>query len=149
MLACAAAAFLTGCASGPLDAARSFASVQRLPPVTALEGQKPSDQDWDIKDCQAEAGYQTNYSPTDSPLANIFQTLFFWGTTGAALGGTIDGFPAVVDTSTASAGLIAGASAGGATGAALSISGQSRYERAWTACMRAKGYAIVDPGPKP
>ena len=147
--ALAAAALLAGCATSPIDAARSFASVQRLPAVTALEGQKPSDQDWDIKDCQAEAGYQTNYSPTDSPLANIFQKLFFWGTTGAAVGGTIDGFPMIVDQSTASAGLIAGASAGGATGAALSISGQSRYERAWVACMRAKGYAVVDPGPKP
>ena len=79
-----------------------------------------------MKDCQAEAGYTTHYSPTDSPLGNLFQKVFFWGTAGAALGGTIDGFPVIVDASTASAGLIAGASAGGVTGAALSASGQSR-----------------------
>ena len=50
-----------------------------------------------MKDCQAEAGYRTHYSPTDSPLGNLFQKLFFWGTAGAALGGTIDGFPGIVD----------------------------------------------------
>jgi hypothetical protein len=137
-----AALVAAGCASSPIDAARSFASVHPLPSVTALDEQKPSDQEWDVKDCQAEAGYRTNYSPTDSPLANIFQKLFFWGTAGAAVGGTIDGFPTIVDQSTASTGLIVGASTGGATGAALSIGGQSSYERAWAACMRAKGYAV-------
>jgi hypothetical protein len=137
-----AALLAAGCASSPIDAARSFASVQPLPSVTALDGQKASDQEWDIKDCQAEAGYRTNYSPTDSPMANLFQKLFFWGTAGAAVGGTIDGFPYIVDQSTASTGLLVGASTGGATGAALSIGGQSHYERAWAACMRAKGYGV-------
>ena len=138
----AAAALLTGCASGTLESARSLGSVMRLPSVVALEGQTRSDQEWDVKDCQAEAGYRTHYSPTDSPLGNLFQKVFFWGTAGAALGGTIDGFPAIVGESTASTGLLAGASAGGATGAALSVSGQSRYERAWAACVRARGYAL-------
>lgn len=141
-LAFGAALVAAGCASSAIDSARSFASVQPLPSVTALEGQKASDQEWDVKDCQAEAGYRTSYSPTDSPLANIFQKLFFWGTAGAAVGGTIDGFPTIVDQSTASTGLIVGASTGGATGAALSIGGPSRYERAWAACMRAKGYGV-------
>jgi hypothetical protein len=75
-------------------------------------------------------------------MANLFQKLFFWGTAGAAVGGTIDGFPTIVDQSTASTGLLVGASTGGATGGALSIGGQSRYERAWAACMRAKGYGV-------
>ena len=148
VIAVAAAALLAGCASGTLESVRSLGSVTRLPSVVALEGQSPSDQKWDVKDCQAEAGYKTHYSPTDSPLGNVFQKLFFWGTAGAALGGTINGFPGIVDASTASTGLIAGASAGGATGAALSVSGQSRYERAWAACVRARGYAI-DPGAMP
>jgi hypothetical protein len=142
VIAVAAAALLAGCASGTLESVRSLGSVTRLPSVVALEGQSPSDQEWDVKDCQAEAGYATNYSPTDSPVGNVFQKLFFWGTAGAALGGTINGFPGIVDASTPSAGLIAGASAGGVTGAALSVSGQSRYERAWAACVRARGYAI-------
>jgi hypothetical protein len=143
VIAVAAAALLAGCASGTtLESVRSLGSVTRLPSVVALEGQSPSDREWDVKDCQAEAGYTTHYSPTDSPLGNVFQKLFFWGTAGAALGGTIDGFPGIVDASTASAGLIAGASAGGVTGAALSVSGQSRYERAWAACVRARGYAL-------
>jgi hypothetical protein len=138
----AAAVLLAGCASGTLEPVRSLGSVTRLPSVVALEGQSPSDREWDVKDCQAEAGYTTHYSPTDSPLGNVFQKLFFWGTAGAALGGTIDGFPGIVDASTPSAGLIAGASAGGVTGAVLSVSGQSRYERAWAACVRARGYAL-------
>jgi hypothetical protein len=144
----AAVALLAGCASGTLESVRSLGSVTRLPSVAALEGQSPSDQAWDVKDCQAEADYKTHYSPTDSPLGNAFQKLFFWGTAGAALGGTINGFPGIVDASTPSAGLIAGASAGGVTGAALSVSGQSRYERAWAACVRARGYAI-DPEAMP
>ena len=142
VIAVAAAALLAGCASGTLESVRSLGSVTRLPSVVALEGQSAADQEWDVKDCKAEAGYKTHYSPTDSPLGNLFQKLFFWGTAGAALGGTIDGFPTIVDASTASTGLIVGASVGGATGAALSASGQSRYERAWAACVRARGYAI-------
>jgi len=137
-----AAALLAGCASRTLDSVWALGSVTPLPLAIPLKGQSPADRNWDVKDCQAEAGYATNYSPTDSPLGNFFQKLFFWGTAGAALGGTIDGFPVVVDASTASAGLIAGASAGGVTGAALSVSGQSRYERAWVACVRARGYAL-------
>lgn len=146
VIAVAAAALLTGCASGTLESVRSLGSVTRLPSVVALEGQSPSDREWDVKDCQAEAGYTTHYSPTDSPLGNVFQKLFIWGTAGAALGGTIDGFPGIVDASTPSAGLISGASAGGVTGAALSVSGQSRYERAWAACVRARGYALDTAG---
>jgi hypothetical protein len=150
VIAVAAAALLAGCASGTLEPTRSLGSVTRLPAVVALEGQSPSDREWDVKDCQAEAGYKTHYSPTDSPLGNVFLKLFFWGTAGAALGGTIDGFPGIIDSSTASAGLIAGASAGGVTGAALSVSGQSRYERAWTACVRARGYALdAEATPRP
>ena len=136
------AALLAGCASGTLEPVRLLGSVTRLPAVVALEGQSPSDQEWDVKDCKAEAGYKTHYSPTDSPLGNLFQKIFFWGTAGAALGGTIDGFPAIVGESTASTGLLAGASAGGATGVVFSVSGQSRYERAWAACVRARGYAL-------
>jgi len=142
VIAVAAAALLAGCASGTLESVRSLGSVTRLPSVVALEGQSGADQEWDVKDCQAEAGYTTHYSPTDSPLGNLFQKIFFWGTAGAALGGAIDGFPAIVGESTASTGLLAGVSAGGATGAALSVSGQSRYERAWAACVRARGYAL-------
>jgi hypothetical protein len=124
VIAVAAAALLAGCASGTLESVRSLGSVTRLPSVVALEGQSPSDQAWDVKDCQAEAGYRTHYSPTDSPLGNLFQKIFFWGTAGAALGGTIDGFPVIVGESTASTGLLVGVSAGGATGVALSASGR-------------------------
>jgi hypothetical protein len=143
----AAAVLVAGCASGTLEPLRLLGSVTRLPSVVALEGQSFSDQEWDVKDCQAEAGYKTHYSPTDSPLGNLVQKVFFWGTAGAAVGGTIDGFPAVVDASTASTGLIVGASVGGVTGAALSASGQSQYERAWAACVRARGYAIPEAMP--
>src|SRR5262245_18239072 len=109
-----AAILLASCASGPLDSARAFASVKRPPAVVALQGQSQADQEWDVKDCQAEAGYRTNWSPTDSPLANLLLKLFFWGTAGAAVGGTIDGpFPLVVDNSTATLGLNVGASTGG------------------------------------
>jgi len=147
-------ALLAGCASNPIDSARSFASVTPLPPVVALQGQNPRDQEWDVKDCQAEAGYKTNYSPTDSPLGNLFQKLFFWGTAGAALGGTVDGFPTVVastvlPSSQASTGLIVGASTGGAVGAAASLRGQPPYERAWAACIESRGYAVAPRGAEP
>lgn len=147
--ALALAGLLAGCASGPLESARSFASVTPLPKVTALQGQSTRDQAWDIADCQAEAGHKTNYSPTDSPMANLFRNLFFWGTSGAALGGTIDGFPTVVGSSQASTGLIVGASTGGAAGAAASWKGQTRYERAWAQCIESRGYAIVPPAATP
>jgi hypothetical protein len=118
-------------------------SVVPLPKSIAAQGQSPRDQDWDIKDCQAEAGYQTGYSPTDSPLGNFFQKVFFWGGAGASLGGLITGLPASVTASQASEGLIAGAGAGGITGTIQSWSGQSRFERAWVACMQSRGYTIV------
>jgi hypothetical protein len=142
-LAASLIAVVGGCATGPLA---SFTSVTPLPTVMALQGQSPRDQEWDVKDCQAEAGYRTDYSPTDSPFANLVRRVFFWGTAGAAVGGTVDGFPTVVDASEASTGLIAGASAGGAVGAASSWAGQSRYEREWIACMLSRGYAIAPPG---
>jgi hypothetical protein len=100
VIAVTVAALLAGCASGTLESVGSLGSVTRLPAVVALEGQSAADQEWDVKDCKAEAGYKTHYSPTDSPLGNLFQKIFFWGTAGAALGGTIDGFPAVVGEAT-------------------------------------------------
>lgn len=141
IVALASVALMTGC------------SVVPLPKATATRGQSPRDQDWDVKDCQAEAGYQAGYSPTDSPLGNFFQKVFFWGTAGAAVGGLITGLPAAVS-SQASEGLIAGAGAGGITGTVQSWSGQRRFERGWVACMESRGYAVVprasqsSPGPR-
>jgi hypothetical protein len=119
----------------------SGCSVVPLPRAVAGRDQTVREQAWDLKDCQAEAGYRTGYSPGDSPLANVFQKVFFWGTAGAAIGGLIDGMPVAV-TSTASEGLIAGAGAGGIAGTMLSWSGHTRFERAWTACMTARGYTV-------
>lgn len=141
VLALALAGLAGGCAS-----VIAVAHVTPLPPVTPLRQQSAADQEWDIKDCQAEAGYQTGYSPTDSPLANLFQKVFFWGTAGASLGGLITGLPTTVE-SQASEGLIAGAGAGGIAGTAQSLGGQDRYERAWAACMTAKGYAVEPRAP--
>jgi hypothetical protein len=127
-------------------------SVVPLPNSTAVRGQTPRERDWDVKDCQAEAGYQTGYSPTDSPLANWFQKLFFWSATGAAVGGTIMTVPAAAGvnvsgptlmSSPTGEAVVAGAGAGAITGTALSWSGQARFERAWVACMESRGYAIV------
>ncbi len=118
-------------------------SVVPLPKSVAAQGQTERDHDWDVKDCQAEAGYQARYSPTDSPLGNFFQKVFFWGGAGASLGGLITGLPASVTASTASEGLIAGAGAGGIVGTIESWSGQPRFERAWAACMESRGYTIV------
>jgi hypothetical protein len=143
------ALLLAGCSAAAVASVTSLGSVTPLPRVTALRGQSARDQAWDINDCQAEAGYQTSYSPADSPLGNLSQKLFFGGTAGAALGGVVGGLPATVGSSEASTGLIAGASAGAAAGAALGLSGQARYERAWAACIEARGYAIVPPGQEP
>jgi hypothetical protein len=145
LLAVALGGIASGCASHPIDAARAFGHVTPLPRVVAQQGQSARDQEWDIKDCQAEAGYRTNYSPTDSPMANLFRNLFFWGTAGASLGGLVDGFPVAVGVSDASTGLIVGASTGGAVGAAASWKGQTHFERAWAACMESRGYALLAP----
>lgn len=126
----ALAALLTGCAVIP------------LPKATALRQQSADDQKWDARECAEEVGAATGYNPGNSPGANLLTHLFFWGTTGAAVGGTITGFPATV-AGEASEGLIAGAAAGGAVGGIRSWSGQQRFERAWTECMRARGYDIA------
>ncbi len=128
-----ASALATGC------------SVTPLPPSTPAQAQTPVQQKLDRQDCAAEAGSRTDYSPSDSPMANLFRRVFFWGTAGAALGGTIDGLPTSVN-SEASTGLIVGASTGGAVGVAASLGGQPRFERAWVACMRERGYAIETMG---
>lgn len=127
-----AAAVLSGC---------SVASVAPLPQAVAARDQSDRERAWDVWNCKAEAGYDTGYNPTDSPLANFVQKVFFWGTAGAAFGGLITGFPTSV-ASTASDGLIAGASAGGVTGALVGFGSEARFERAWVACMEAHGYAV-------
>ena len=123
-----------------LGALLAGCSVVPLPRMTAAESQSAREQEWDTKDCQAEAGEHTSYSPTDSPLGNFVQKLFFWGTAGASVGGLVTGLPTSVS-SQASEGLIAGAGAGGIVGATRSMSGQTRFEHAWVACMEARGYA--------
>jgi hypothetical protein len=139
----AAVALIAGC------------SVVPLPKTMALRGQEPREQDWDVKDCQAEAGYQAGYSPTDSPLANWFQKLFFWGAAGAATGigvmavaagagATVSG-PTFIS-SPAGQAVVAGAGAGALTGTVLSWSGQKRFEQAWATCMESHGYAVAGPG---
>jgi hypothetical protein len=138
-----AVALLTGC------------SVVPLPKSVAARDQSAREQQWDIADCRAEMGYQTGYSPTDSPLANWFQRLFFWSAAGAATGGTIMLFPAAAGATVTGAtfisspigeAIVAGAGAGAITGTMLSWSGQPRFERAWIACMESRGYTILSEG---
>jgi hypothetical protein len=144
LLVLMATAVVAGC--GTTTPLGRFVHVRPLPQVTPLAGQTPRDQQWDVKDCQAEAGARTDYNPSDSPFANLLRRVFFWGASGAAVGGTIEGgFPTVVDSSEASTGLVVGASTGGAVGAATSWAGSSPYERAWVACMQARGYRIEPP----
>jgi hypothetical protein len=137
---------LAGIAALASVALAAGCSVVPLPKSIAAQGQTERDHDWDVKDCQAEAGYQARYSPMDSPLGNFFQKVFFWGTAGAAVGGLITGLPATVTTSTASEGLIAGAGAGGIVGTIESWSGQTRFERVWVDCMESRGYTIASRG---
>ena len=107
-------ALATGCAVAP------------LPKTVPMRGQSALEQAWDVSDCKAEISYQTHYSPTDSPLGNWFQALFFWGTSGAALGAAITGWPtpAVIVTGpgpTVVPSVTAQTSEGVIAGAALSI----------------------------
>ena len=129
-------------------------TVVPLPKTMAERNQSPREQDWDVKDCQAEAGYQTGYSPEHSPLLNWFQRLFFWSSSGAATGlgvmtvaagagATVSG-PTFISSPTGQA-IVAGAGAGAITGTFLSWSGQTRFERAWVSCMASRGYTIVQP----
>ncbi|MGH7415166.1 MAG: hypothetical protein ACREKJ_13295, partial [Candidatus Rokuibacteriota bacterium] len=124
-------------------------SVARLPETAATRRQTPTQQRLDVADCKAEVGYRTNYNGDDSPLANTLRNVFVLGTSGAAVGGLVTGLPTSV-ASTASEGLIAGAGAGGIAGGAISVSGPSRFEREWVACMESRGYRVVaTPGGHP
>jgi hypothetical protein len=131
VLALAAALLAPGC------------SVARLPETAAARDQSATQHRLDVADCKAEVGYRHNYNGDDSPLANALRNVFVLGTSGAALGGFITGLPPNVAASTASDGLIAGAGAGGIAGGAISVSGYSRFEREWIACMESRGYRIV------
>jgi hypothetical protein len=118
-------------------------SVARLPETAAARDQSATQHRLDVADCKAEVGYRHNYNGDDSPLANALRNVFVLGTSGAALGGFFTGLPTTVAASTASEGLIAGAGAGGIAGGAISVSGYSRFEREWIACMESRGYRIV------
>jgi hypothetical protein len=131
VLALAAALLAPGC------------SVARLPQTAAARDQSATQHRLDVADCKAEVGYRHNYNGDDSPLANALRNVFVLGTSGAALGGFITGLPPNVAASTASDGLIAGAGAGGIAGGAISVSGYSRFQREWIACMESRGYRIV------
>lgn len=129
-LALVAALLVSGCA------------VARLPETAATREQTATQHRLDVADCKAEVGYRHNYNGDDSPLANAIRNVFVLGTSGAAVGGLLTGLPVSV-ASTASDGLIAGAGAGGVAGGAISVSGRSRFEREWIACMESRGYRIV------
>jgi len=131
VLALVAALLAAGCA------------VARLPETAAARDQSATQHRLDVADCKAEVGYRHNYNGDDSPLANALRNVFVLGTSGAALGGFLTGLPTTVAASTASDGLIAGAGAGGIAGGAISVSGASRFEREWIACMESRGYRIV------
>jgi hypothetical protein len=118
-------------------------SVARLPETAAAREQSAIQHSLDVADCKAEVGYRHNYNGDDSPLANALRNVFVLGTSGAALGGFLTGLPTTVASSTASEGLIAGAGAGGIAGGAISVTGRSRFEREWIACMESRGYRIV------
>jgi len=120
----------------------SGCAVARLPETAATREQTGTQHRLDVADCKAEVGYRHNYNGDDSPLANAIRNVFVLGTSGAALGGFLTGLPAS-QLSPATEGLIAGAGAGGIAGGAISVTGYSRFEREWIACMESRGYRIV------
>ncbi len=66
-------------------------SVARLPETAATGEQTATQHRLDAADCKAEVGYRHNYNGDDSPLANALRNVFVLGTSGAALGGCVDG----------------------------------------------------------
>ena len=136
---------MTGRAAGFFLVAALLApgcSVARLPETAAAREQTATQHRLDVADCKAEVGYRHNYNGDDSPLANAIRNVFVLGTSGAALGGFLTGLP-TSQLSPATEGLIAGAGAGGIAGGAISVTGCSRFEREWIACMESRGYRIV------
>jgi hypothetical protein len=117
-------------------------SVARLPETAAARAQTATQHRLDVADCKAEVGYRHNYNGDDSPLANAIRNVFVLGTSGAAVGGLLTGLPAS-QLAPATEGLIAGAGAGSLAGGAISVSGASRFEREWIACMESRGYRVV------
>jgi hypothetical protein len=128
------AALLAGCAVAPLKA-------------QALRDQSPRDQKWDALECREDAEDASGYDSANSPGANLLARLFFWGTAGAALGGSITGIPRTVD-GPATEGLVAGAGAGAMAGGAHGwMSRRSRFELAYAQCMEARGYRLLPKTP--
>jgi hypothetical protein len=142
VVALALAGALGGCA---LASARQVASVTPLPRATPLRDQPEAEQKWDEWECREQVRERTAYNTYDSPMANVLQKLFFWGTAGASVGGLFTGMPVGTDPQLTD-GVIAGVSAGGVVGAGQIWEGQTRYERVWVECMQARGYAVAPPG---
>ena len=117
-------------------------SVARLPETAASGQQTETQHRLDVADCKAEVGYRHNYNGDDSPLANAIRNVFVLGTSGAAVGGFLTGLP-TSQLSTATEGVIAGAGAGGIAGGAISVTGRTRFEREWIACMESRGYRVI------
>jgi hypothetical protein len=136
---------MAGRAAGLVLAAALTAAgcgATKLPATTALRDQTATQQRLDTIDCKAEVGYRLDYNGDNSEVANVLRHVFVLGTAGGSLG--------LVSTATASStaasdALIAGGSAGTVAGTAVGLTGRSRFERAWIACMESRGYAIVAP----
>ena|GEM_PF-945100 len=133
----AAALGLAGCAE-----TQRVVHVGGLPATAAAQQQTETQHRLDAVDCKAEMGVATNYNGDDSPLANFLRNVFVLGASGAAVGGLVTGLPVSTE-STATNGLIAGSGAGAIAGGALSVNGHRRFERAYVACMEARGYRVV------
>ena len=117
-------------------------AVVRIPEVTGLKGQSPNDQEWDVKECRWEAQRLSHYDPNHSPVVNFIEDVFFWGTAGAAVGGTLTGFPAST-AGEATEGLIVGAGAGGIAAGVQVFRGRQGFERAFQACLESRGYTVA------
>ena len=127
------AAALSGCASAP-----ATPSIYAYP----AQGQTPQQQAKDTSECQAWAGQQTGWDPATGTAKGAGVGLAIGALTGAALGAA-----AGAAVGSAGTGAAIGAAAGGIGGAAVGggvayTKNKDGYDRAYSACMTARGYVV-------
>ena len=117
-------------------------AVYRSVPAYPMRNQSPVEMSRDIAECESWARQQTGYDPATDTLKGGAVGAVIGAVGGAAAGaaiGAATGNPGKGAAIGAAAGGIGGAAVGGGLGYTKSRDG---YERAYTACMLARGYSV-------
>src|SRR6266481_5184780 len=133
---------LTACLAVLFAVAGCFHNVPRYI-VTPAKGQSDQQMNNDQFDCNVQAQKQTGYNPDQSLTQGALVGLLVGGAAGAGLGAAAGAASGIVGT-----GASIGAIAGGGTGAQLGgpylhDKNLNNTQRAYYACLEARGYTLT------